>query len=428
MRARAIREGSVGLLILFGIGLFGGLVLWLRGLNPGSRTYQLLIQFENTSGMQVGTAVRYRGVAVGRVLQIRPRSNQIEVRVEITQADLRIPSDILIEANQSGLIGETTIDITPRRSLTEAEQALDPSQGDCDSTAILCNGDTLVGEIGVSYESLLRSTEDLAEIFADPELINSLKTTLKNTAVVTDNAIQLTAELTELTLIAKEELSPLAASARQATDNAGAAAKTIDLTVGDVRTLVAANRFNLVNTLDNISQSSDRLASLMTTLSTRVENGDLLNNLEILSANAAAASADLRNASADVSTITASLNTTENLLLIQQTLESARDTFQSAQKILSDVDELTGDPQIRNNIRNLINGLSNLLSSTQLLEQQAQLAVALDPLSRAAQPVTVPVPALPSVSPTALSYQRLQAQIEAIASASARENTPTPDR
>ncbi|HEY9888037.1 MAG TPA: hypothetical protein V6D02_06525, partial [Candidatus Obscuribacterales bacterium] len=61
MRARAIREGSVGLLILIGVILFGGLVLWLRGLNPGSRHYRMLVTFQDTAGTQVGTSVRYRG-------------------------------------------------------------------------------------------------------------------------------------------------------------------------------------------------------------------------------------------------------------------------------------------------------------------------------------------------------------------------------
>ena len=114
MRARAVREGSVGLLILIGVGLFGGLVLWLRGLNPGSRNYDMLVIFQDTVGMQVGTAVRYRGVPVGRVVDIMPSSNQVEVRLEITQSNLRIPEENLrIAANQSGFIGETTIDITP---------------------------------------------------------------------------------------------------------------------------------------------------------------------------------------------------------------------------------------------------------------------------------------------------------------------------
>jgi phospholipid/cholesterol/gamma-HCH transport system substrate-binding protein len=419
MRARAIREGSVGLLILIGVGLFGGLVLWLRGLNPGGQTYQLIIEFENTAGMQVGTAVRYRGVSVGRVAAIQPSSNQVQIRVDITQPGLRIPRQVLVEANQSGFIGETTVDITPLSLLTDAEQALSPTAGDCQTsaTAILCDGDTLPGEVGVSYEALLRSAEDIAAIFTDPEIIESLKASLRNVEVVTDQVITLTDELTTLTTAAQGELQPLATSARRATDNAAEAAREIQLTATDVRSLLTANRASINGTLVNINRSSDRLLGILNTVETVVNDGELVANLEALSANAATAAANLSVASADVRDITGSLNTPENLLLIQQTLESARDVFQGAQKVLSDVDELTGDPALRNNLRNLINGLSDLLSSSQLLEQQLQLTAALTEVQQVAQPLTVNVPASPPASPVAASYQRFQSQLEALAAA-----------
>ncbi|MBE7380260.1 MAG: MCE family protein [Leptolyngbya sp. SIO1E4] len=415
MRARAIREGSVGLLILIGVGLFGGLVLWLRGLNPGSRNYTVAVDFENTLGMQVGTAVRYRGVPVGRVIEIQPRSNQVEVLVEITQADLRIPRAVTIEANQSGFIGETTIDMTPGAQLTESEQAINPTASECDSGPIICEGDHLEGRVGVSYESLLRSSETLANTLADPELVGNLKNTLENAAGFTQEATGLIDELVTLTLTAQEEISPLSASVQQATESTAAAAQEIQLTAADARSLLEANRFNLTNTLDNITRGSDRLVDITNILATELEDGQFLDNLELLSANAAEASASLRNISADLSAITGSVNQPENLLLIQQTLESARDVFQSAQKILSDVDELTGDPAIRNNIRDLINGLSDLVSSTQLLEQQIELAGALAPLSTLSTPLTIPVPARPAQPPTGVDYQKLQAQLESLA-------------
>ncbi|WP_008310162.1 MlaD family protein [Leptolyngbya sp. PCC 6406] len=422
MRARAIREGSVGLLILIGVGLFGGLVLWLRGINPGSRNYVILLQFDNTMGMQIGTIVRYRGVPVGRVLAIQPSSNQVEIRAEITDATLRIPRDVVIEANQSGFIGETTIDITPLSTLSESQQAINPVAADCDSAVILCNGDTLPGVVGVSYESLLKSADKLATLFADPAIIESIKATLANAVILTEKVSTLTDELTELTLTAQAEVQPLAASARQATDNAAEAAREIQLTATDVRSLIGANQANVTGTLVNINRSSDRLLSLLNTVGTAVDDGEFMANLELLSANAAEASANLRVASADVRAITGTLNTPTNLLLIQQTLESARAVFQGAQKLLSDVDELTGDPVLRNNLRNLINGLSNLLSSTQNLEQQMELAQVLTQLNALSTPLTVTIPSRSSSTPVTLSYSSLQSQLEALA---AEEPSPS---
>ena len=382
MRARAVREGSVGLLILIGVGLFGGLVLWLRGLNPGNRNYEMLVIFDDTVGMQVGTTVRYRGVPVGRVVDIMPSSNQVEVRLEITQSDLRIPEESLrIAANQSGFIGETTIDITPMTELTEAEQAVSPTEANCESGVIVCDGETLVGVTGVSYESLLTSAETLASTLADPELIDGLKATLKNTTDFTEAATQLTQELSTLTITAQAEVEPLSDSVQQATTNAAAAAQEIQLTATDVRTLLDANRVNITASLSNISQGTSRLSGILDSLATELEDPQLLAELRMLSANAAEASAYFRDAAIDISTLTGSINQPENVLLIQQSLESARDVFQGAQKVLSDIDELTGDPQVRENIRNLIYGLSDLLSNAEILEHQAQLAIALAPLA-----------------------------------------------
>jgi phospholipid/cholesterol/gamma-HCH transport system substrate-binding protein len=372
MRARAIREGSVGLLILLGVGLFGGLVLWLRGLNPGSRNYRATFIFENTLGMQTGTAVRYRGVPVGRVSDIRPNANEVSVGVDITQSDLPIPSDARIEANQSGLIGETTIDITPTRTLNQQELAMSPVGADCNSSMIICNGDQLQGSVGASYESLIRSAEELANAFADPEILADLKITLSNATEFTDRATLLTNELITLSEQVQGDIAPLLASANRATDNLGDAAAEFEITGAELNTLITTNRTTLVDTLARVNRSSVFLEEIMATVTPVIQDGELLNNLESLSANAAAAAADLQ-------TITSAVNTPENLVMLQQTLESARSVFQSAQKVLADVDELTGDPVFRNNIRNLINGLNNLVSLTDQLQQDARLTQALTP-------------------------------------------------
>ena len=117
MRSRTVREGSVGLLILLGLGVFVGLVLWLRGLNLGKRSYTAIVEFANVNGIQEGAAVRYRGVNVGNILAVRPGANKVEVEIEITPADVIIPRDARVEANQSGLISEVSIDITPLKPL-----------------------------------------------------------------------------------------------------------------------------------------------------------------------------------------------------------------------------------------------------------------------------------------------------------------------
>jgi phospholipid/cholesterol/gamma-HCH transport system substrate-binding protein len=354
------------------VGLFGGLVLWLRGLNPGQKSYRATFVFENTLGMQAGTNVRYRGVAVGQVLSITPTPNEVEVAVEIASNDLRIARDAAIQVNQSGLIGDTTVDITPSRPLTPQELEVNPSGPDCPGQTVICNGDRLSGSVGASYESLIRSAEGLADAFADPEIIANLKATLDNAVVLTESANVLSTELTDLSQQLQTDLGPLVASANRATDNIGNAAAEFEVTGTVINQLVVANRDTLTTTLDNINRSTANLETITATLSPDIQNSDFIANLDRLSADAAVAAADLRS-------ITSTFSTPENLVMLQQTLDSARSVFQSAHKVLADVDELTGDPTLRNNLRDLINGLSTLVSLTNQLDQASQVAGALTP-------------------------------------------------
>ncbi|HBB36305.1 MAG TPA: MCE family protein [Cyanobacteria bacterium UBA8803] len=431
MRSRTIREGSVGLLILLGLGVFVGLVLWIRGIRWGDRSYQFIVRFTDVAGMKTGASVRYRGVDVGKIKQVKATTNGVDVTMEIDSADLAIPRDSAIEANQSGLIGETSIDITPRTPLASGAQAISPFSNQCNSQVIICHQDRLTGEIGVSFIELLRNTERLTAIYTDPAFFDNVNSLAKNASLAANGVARLTAELSLLSRSVRAQVGTFSTATNSITAVATQTAIRIGNTAdrfGELATssnqlltrneanlnttltqfnrlatsanevvsgnrenlstllaqfnqlatsaneLVATNRGTLQNTLTGISQTSEQLGLLVTRLnatSEQVDVGKLVGNLTTLSANAAEASANLRD-------ISAAFNSPANLLVLQQTLDSARATFENAQKITADLDELTGDPQFRQNVKDLVNGLSKLVSSTQQLEQQIQVAQELE--------------------------------------------------
>jgi phospholipid/cholesterol/gamma-HCH transport system substrate-binding protein len=428
MRTRTVREGSVGFLILLGLGLFGGLVLWLRGVQLGNRSYQILVEFPNVQGIQVGTTVRYRGVNVGKISRIKPESNGVEVVLEITPADLVISRDVTIETNKSGLIGEATVDIIPRSVLSKAAIVANPLSQDCPDT-IICNNSRLKGEVGASLEDLIRSALQFTTLYNDPELFANLKSTSKNAAIASQNAVKLTRDLSSLSHSTKVEIGSLSQAIKQdlgslsqsvkielgglnqsvksnletisaevskistsadtstkavttaAIESANSvtkAANQINLTASQANALLTTNRATLVATLNNINQASEELRLAVNSLQpaiNQIEQGKLINNLEVLSANAIQASATLR----DFST---AINNPRNLLVLQQTLDSARITFQNMQQITSELNELTSDPVLRDNIRKIIKILGGLLGATQQLQQQAEVAQVLVPFSQ----------------------------------------------
>jgi phospholipid/cholesterol/gamma-HCH transport system substrate-binding protein len=393
MRSRMVREGSVGLLILAGLGLFAGVVMWQRGIQLSKQSYTLTLLFESVVGMDVGTPVRYRGVQVGRIVATRPGPNGVEVEVSISPPDLIIPKDVKVEANQSGLLGATAIDITAVKDLQGTVSAKPLDKG-CDSNLILCHKAQLPGGVGVSVDELIRSSVQFTTAYSDPQFLNNVNAVAQNSAEAAKEVAKLSREFGVLARVAQGQVTTFAGAAQ----SANSAANQISLTAGQVNDLLTTNRATLVGTLNNINALTGELRTTVATLNPAVSQltqGEILRNLETLSANAAQASANLRDASQ-------ALNSPTNLASLQQTLDSARATFQNVQKISSDLDELTGDPQFRTNLRNLVTGLSGLVSSTQQLQQQAQLAQVLPSLATStatASLPTAPLPTAPSSPP-----------------------------
>lgn len=389
MRSRTIREGSVGLLILLGFILFGGVFFWLRGFRAGQQSYNITIAFRDANRVIAGSPVRYRGVNVGEVVNINPNPNGVDIKVKINRIDLSIPREnLLVEANQSGLIGETSIDIFPQVQLASQEAVTDPLSENCNSQIVVCENDTIQGEVGASIDVLIRNTAEAAELVSDPELFNNLKSVAQSATDAADGIAEVSRELSViskdvsqqlefLTTTTAEQLKVLSATTEKTGEQiTNTAAETEEL-IGNVNQVVVANRKNVETTLSEISATSQQLNEVVETLAPTLENLNaslettdtqaLIQNLETLTANAAETSENLKKASD-------SLSRSDNLVLLQQTLDSARATFENTQKITSDLDQLTGNPEFRRDLEDLVEGLSELLSSTQELEEQLAIA------------------------------------------------------
>jgi phospholipid/cholesterol/gamma-HCH transport system substrate-binding protein len=279
----------------------------------------------------------------------------------------------VIEANQSGLVGETSINITPLEALPTGQDIAGPLDSNCDPDIIICNGSQLQGEAQLDVNELIRSTLRIANLLSDPQFTANINSVAQNASDALAAISSLSGDVSNLTneveqLVAGGTVESTLTSVSQAAD--------------EIRVLAATNRTTLSNTLLSFQQSSDRLRGTLDELAPVINQDNLaeiIQNLETLSSNAAEASANLRDFSTGI-------NDPANALMLQQLLDSARSTFQNIQKITSDLDELTGDPAFRTNIRDLIDGLNRLISTSERLEQQAQVAQALNSLSTVIQP------------------------------------------
>ena len=368
--SRIVREGSVGLFILLGMALFGSLVFWLKGFVLGEQGFRFTVEFLDAAGLKVGSVVRFRGVAVGRIERIQPSLNGVEAELVITTSSLVIPKLVTITSNQSGLIGEAIIDITPLQTLSNQPIA-GPRDAQCNPEIIVCEGVRLPGEVGVSLEAMIRSTNDFVKLVGNPQFFEELRSAVKTTSQAMDGVTTVSEDLSQLTTSIQSPTLKTIDSMGRAADKFNSAATQID-------SLLRENRSALVSTLTNLSDASRETKEIVASLSPvakRIETGDMIANLEKLALNASQASANFRD-------FTRTLNNPVNALKLQQTLDAARATFQNTQKITSDINELTGDAQLREKIRRIVDGLSKLVSTTARVEQLALIEQRLRPLNQ----------------------------------------------
>ncbi|XP_058099224.1 protein TRIGALACTOSYLDIACYLGLYCEROL 2, chloroplastic-like isoform X2 [Magnolia sinica] len=152
----SIWEGGVGLFFVSGAVLFALTLVWLRGFHLRSRLrkYEAVLEFTQACGISKGTPVRIRGVTVGGVVRIIPTLRSINAVVEVDDDKIIIPRNSLIEVNQSGLLMETMIDITPQLPLPAP--SVGPLDPDCVKEGlIVCDREKMTGHQGVSLDALV---------------------------------------------------------------------------------------------------------------------------------------------------------------------------------------------------------------------------------------------------------------------------------
>lgn len=109
---------KVGILTLISILILIFGVMWLKGrsISAGER---IEVTFHDIDGMRPGSAVQMMGIRIGQVEDVIPmigaENSCVKVRFVITEPGINIPDASIISIQQSGIIGEKFLEITPPR-------------------------------------------------------------------------------------------------------------------------------------------------------------------------------------------------------------------------------------------------------------------------------------------------------------------------
>ena len=107
---------KVGILTIIALSIFLFTVLWVKG-RSFSSAERIEVQFKDVNGMRPGSGVQMMGLRVGQVEEITPvienESSYVKMKFVITEPSITIPKASMISIQQSGLIGEQFLEITP---------------------------------------------------------------------------------------------------------------------------------------------------------------------------------------------------------------------------------------------------------------------------------------------------------------------------
>ena len=109
---------KVGILTLVALIILLFTVLWIKG-RSFSSAERIEVHFQDVNGMRPGSGVQMMGLRVGQVEEIIPvvdgESSYVKMKFVITEPGITIPKASMLSIQQSGLIGEQFLEITPPR-------------------------------------------------------------------------------------------------------------------------------------------------------------------------------------------------------------------------------------------------------------------------------------------------------------------------
>lgn len=112
---------KVGILTLIALFILLFTILWVKGRSFSSGE-RIEVVFRDVNGMRPGSGVQMMGLRIGQIEEIIPvikgDSSYVKLRFVITEPGITIPKASVFSIQQSGLIGEQFLEITPPKLRT----------------------------------------------------------------------------------------------------------------------------------------------------------------------------------------------------------------------------------------------------------------------------------------------------------------------
>ena len=396
---------KVGILTLTAISILIFTILWVKGrsLSGGER---IDLAFKDVNGMRAGSAVQMMGLRIGQVEEITPvingKDSYVKLRFVVTEKGVKIPYASTISIQQSGIIGEQFLEVTPPKTefiYGETNSTKTDIQINQPIYMVLSDGEAEIGKV-LEVEVLKKSQLpyevrqkiktknviklayiiDLAGLILDSDMLSVKADNGKLMFYITDGEIPTTPNKNlKYTVIEPMRLSDFmdlqfraARSLAETNDRVSEILSdefigSLKSSVDNIRVLTASANTTLDKATILIDSSRKEIETLI------AQSEDLIESLTKLSDNLNAIVSDETLKNDVLSSIKSVGRMSDNINKIledsqtSEIISNADETMRNLSEITTYINEYTKDEQLKEDITKTVNNLANITENVSKL-------------------------------------------------------------
>jgi phospholipid/cholesterol/gamma-HCH transport system substrate-binding protein len=268
MAQRRFTELRVGIFVVVSLVLIAGLILKFGKYERlAKKSYEITIVFSDVGGIVRDADVLYGGIAVGKVGNITLDQEgvfKVNVKLAIYES-VKIRKDAKFVINQSGLLGDRYIDVTPQSATAEFLKPGDTVNGTAsmDLTEAIHGVVDVLHQAGGTIERVDKAIQRIDETVLSRQSLDHIDTSLANIELASSNAVGLTLSMHDIVDDNRSKVDNVLTKFSDAADNLSKTSKNVDQ-------LVSANQDDIRAAMKNLAESTTRVNDILA----RLEKGE----------------------------------------------------------------------------------------------------------------------------------------------------------
>jgi phospholipid/cholesterol/gamma-HCH transport system substrate-binding protein len=249
-------EVTVGIVVLAGLALIFFGTLWLKGVGFGREEVTVRARFREVGQLQVGNAVKFRGVPIGRVeaIELEPGGEGVIVSLRIN-AHVALPPDPVVLLSPESLFGDWQAEVYPRSRFPRYDYAepRDPA--------------VLPGYSLPEFSRLTAAADQIAEnlaVLSERFEAAFTEETAENVRLALENIQEVSEQVTRMIGAQETTLADLSENLQATTETLGQAAEAVRRVSAQIEAAISGGELEAI--VDNVARTTAQLDSFSAAL------------------------------------------------------------------------------------------------------------------------------------------------------------------